>query len=133
MATRGRGVLKTRTKDQAKDTGMAMVLLLLLLAVILRVDVLVTAAIVVLVVAMAVPNLFRPLAVVWFGGAELLGTVISRVFLTVVFFVVITPVGLLRRVMGKDTLLLRRFHSDKESVMQVRDYTFSAADLERPY
>jgi len=125
--------LKARTKEEAKDTGMAVVLLLLLLALILHLNVLVPIAIVALVIAMIVPNFFRPLAVVWLGIAELLGIFMSRLFLTIAFFVVITPIGLLRRLFGSDPLLLRLFKSNEKSVMKVRNYTFTASDLENPF
>jgi uncharacterized membrane protein YgdD (TMEM256/DUF423 family) len=124
---------KPRTKEQAKDTGMALVLLLLLLALILRVHVLLPIAVGVLVLAMTVPNIFRPAASLWFGGSELLGTLFSRVFLTITFFVIITPIGLVRRLLGKDNLLLRDFKSSEKSVMKVRNYTFTGSDLENPY
>jgi hypothetical protein len=125
--------LRARTKEQAKDTGMALVLLLLLLALILHLSVLIPIAIVLLVIDMLVPSLFRPLAIVWFGGSELLGNLMSRVLLTIAFLVIITPIGLIRRILGKDTLLLRLFKSNEESVMKVRNHTFSASDLENPF
>ncbi len=50
-----------------------------------------------------------------------------------VFALVITPIGLVRRALGKDSLRLRAFRAGNESVMTVRNHTFTAADLEKPY
>ena len=91
------------------------------------------AALIVHVVNMTVPQVFRPVAIVWFGLAHLLGAVASRVLMFVVFALVVTPIGLLRRALGKDSLRLRAFRSGDESVMVVRNHTFSAGDLEKPY
>jgi hypothetical protein len=121
------------TKDQCRDTGMAMVLLLLILGITLKRDALVLGALVLQVVVMTVPLIFAPIAVIWLGLSHLLGTVMSRVVLTVVFFLVVTPVGLLRRLLGKDSLRVRAFKAGDESVMLARNHLCSGADLERPY
>jgi len=58
---------------------------------------------------------------------------VSRILLTLVFFVVVLPVGLFRRAAGKDSLQLARFHQGRESVMRVRDHIFGPADIDKPY
>jgi hypothetical protein len=121
------------TKDQCRDTGMAMVLLLLIFSIILKRNELVLDALVLQVIAMSVPRIFAPIAVVWLGLSHLLGAVLSRVLLTVIFFLVVTPIGLIRRVLGKDSLRLRGFKASDASVMLPRNHIFSGADLERPY
>ncbi len=50
------------------------------------------------------PRLFRPLYRVWMGLALVLGFVMTRVLLTLVFFLAVTPIGLLLRLFGKDPL-----------------------------
>jgi hypothetical protein len=82
---------------------------------------------------MIVPQVFGPVAIVWFGLAHLLGAVTSRVLMLVVFALIVTPIGLVRRVLGKDSLRLRAFRAGPESVMVVRNHTFTAGDLEKPY
>jgi len=123
----------TITRDQSRDTGMAMVLLLLLALLKWGRSELLVAALIVHVVNMIVPHVFRPVAIAWFGLAHLLGAVASRVLMCVVFALVVTPIGLLRRVLGKDSLRLRAFRSGYDSVMVVRNHRFTAGDLEKPY
>jgi hypothetical protein len=123
----------TITRDQSRDTGMAMVLLLVLALLKWGRNELLIAALIVHVVNMIVPQVFRPVAIAWFGLARLLGAVASRVLMFVVFALVVTPIGLLRRALGKDSLRLRAFRSGDESVMLVRNHTFTASDLEKPY
>jgi len=123
----------TITRDQSRDTGMAMVLLLLLALLKWGRNELLIAALIVHVVNMIVPQVFRPVAIAWFGLAHLLGAVASRVLMFVVFALVVTPIGLLRRALGKDSLRLRGFRSGNDSVMVVRNHTFTASDLEKPY
>src|SRR5688500_16824230 len=123
----------TITRDQSRDTGMAMVLLLLLALLKWGRSELLIAALIVHIVNMVAPQVFRPVAIVWFGLAHLLGSVASRVLMFVVFALVVTPIGLLGRALGKDSLRLRAFRSGDESVMTVRNHTFTAGDLEKPY
>ena len=122
------------TKEQSKDTGMAMVLLLLLFGVFFfKRDTLVNAAIVVLLINMIYPAVYRPVAIVWLGLSHLLGMVVSKIVLALVFFVVVTPVGLARKILGKDSLRLKGFKAGEESVMSVRNHTFVGRDIEKPY
>lgn len=124
---------KQITKDQSRDTGMAMVLLALLLGFLTDVAVFFPVATVLLVITMAVPPVFRPIAFVWLGISHFLGTIVSRILLTAVFFVVVLPVGLLRRAMGMDSLQLKKFGRGKESVMKVRDHVYAPSDVDKPY
>lgn len=121
------------TKEQSRDTGMAMVLLLLLAFAFRRRAEFVYAAMALHVLNMLAPQLFRPVAVVWLGLSHALGTVVSKIVLSIVFFLVVLPIGFLRRINGKDSLKLRVFKANDESVMIERNYTFTARDLERPY
>lgn len=121
------------TKKQSQDTGMAMVLLLLILAASRKREGYLFVAIALQVLNMTVPQMFKPVAVVWLGLSDLLGAIVSRVMLSIIFFAVITPIALLRRLFGKDSLNLRAFKASQGSVMVERNHIFVGEDLERPY
>jgi hypothetical protein len=121
------------TKDQSRDTGMAMVLLLLLIYLKTRRDGLLYAATVLHVVNMIVPRIFAPVAVLWLGLSHVLGTVMSKVLLSILYFGLVTPIGALRRLLGKDSLQLRAFKASEESAMTVRNHLFVGHDIEKPY
>jgi saxitoxin biosynthesis operon SxtJ-like protein len=121
------------SKEQSKDTGMAMVLLLLLASGSFKREILVAVAVVALVVGMVWPQIYRPVAVIWLGGTHLLGTVVSKILLTIVFFGVVTPIGLVRKFIGIDSLRLKAFKSGENSVMVIRNHTFIGQDIEKPY
>jgi len=121
------------TREQAKDTGMALVLIFILAWLFRRRDGYIGVALVLHLVTMVAPQVFRPFAVVWFGISHVMGAFASRVVLSVVFFVFVTPVGIWRRMMGADSLQLNSFGRSKESVMKARNHTYVAQDLEQPY
>jgi uncharacterized membrane protein YgdD (TMEM256/DUF423 family) len=121
------------TKDQSRDTGMAMVLLLLIVFATRKREGYLIGAIVLHVLNMVVPQMYRPVAVLWLGLSDFLGSVVSKILMSIVFFAVVTPIGILRRLLGKDSLKLRAFKASRGSVMLERNHTFVGKDLERPY
>jgi hypothetical protein len=121
------------TRDRSRDTGLALVLGLLLAHAASHRDGFATAAMLVLVATMTVPLIFKPLSVVWFGFSHVLGAVMSRIILTVVFCAVVTPIGLVRRLLGHDALQLHGFKRSDASVLRQRHHVFSGPDLEKPY
>ena len=56
---------------------------------------------------LALPKVLKPVYVGWMALALALGFVVSQVILTAFFFLVITPIGLAARMLGKDFLRLR--------------------------
>ena len=118
---------------RARDAGMALTLIALLLAYFMSDQLFLGLGIVLMIVNMSVPRVFKPFARVWFGLSHLLGTVMSRLILSLVFFLMVMPVGLLRRLMGKDSLNLNKWKQGKDSVYMVRDITFTKDNIEKPY
>lgn len=121
------------TKDQSRDTGMAMVLLFLLIAASRKKEGYLFVAMILQVVNMTVPKVYKPVAVFWLGLSDLMGSVMSRVLLSIVFFGVVTPIAVFRRLLGRDSLKLRAFKASKASVMVERNHSFVAQDLNTPY
>jgi hypothetical protein len=123
----------TITRDQSRDTGMALVLVLLLAYWKFERSELVAAAAILHLVNMVVPQVFWPAGIVWFGLSHLIGVVMTRVLLTLVYGLVVMPIGLIRRGLKKDSLRLRAFKADEASVMVERNHLFTSADLDRPF
>jgi len=119
--------------NQAKDTGMAMVLILLLVAHFWEIPGLIVWAIGVLLLVMIWPPLFSPLARVWFGLSHIMGTVASKVLLTLVFAIITTPMGVVRRIFGADAMRMKGWKKGTGSVMVERDHLFTSEDLDKPY
>jgi hypothetical protein len=121
------------SKEQAKDAGMAVVLILLLLGIFLKQRVFYPYAAAALAVNMILPGIYKPFAVIWFGIANFLGTIMSKVLLTIVYILLVVPIGLLRRLLGKDSLQLKKFKKNGSSVFRERDHLFQSTDIENPY
>jgi hypothetical protein len=118
---------------RARDTGMAMVLILLLIELFVGSGLYFKIAIPVLILNMIVPQAFIPLAYLWFGLAQLIGTVVSKILLFLVFSIFVLPVALIRKMAGKDSLMLKKWNKDLESVFKTRNHQFTSSDIEKPY
>lgn len=107
-------------KKELTDSGLAFLLLTLLSGIWFPVNVVLKIAIAETLILLMAPVLFWPFAFLWLNFSDLLGWVMSKVILTVVFIFVVCPVGLFRKVMGKDALLLTKFKKSDRSVFSDR-------------
>lgn len=112
---------------------MAAVLILLLITWFTANIAWVIPAIVALILTMTVPVIFKPLSVLWFGLANALGHVVSTLILSILFFVVLMPIGLIRKMGGADALRLKDWRNGDASAFVVREHLYTAEDLEKPY
>ena len=60
-----------------------------------------------LVLGLLNSKILAPLNKLWFKFGIFLGKIISPIILGIIFFLVVTPIGLLMRLFGKDVLNLR--------------------------
>lgn len=120
-------------KNRARDTGLAITLILILAAIFAEDMRIVVPAAGSLFLSMAIPMVFSPLAPIWFGLSEVIGLVMSRVILTILYFCILLPLGIARRISGADPLALKSWRSGKKSVFINQDSPFEADDLTKPF
>ena len=79
-----------------------------------------------------VPKALFPIEWVWMKFAKTLGFVMNHVILTITFFLVITPIGLIMRLAGKDLLKLK-FDKNAESYWIKTEPDGPATRPDKPY
>ena len=82
-------------------------------------------AIIFLTLGLMNSKILRPLNILWFKFGMLLGSIIAPIVMGFIFFVVITPTGLIMKIMGKD-LLNNKYDNKKKSYWLERDKTKSS-------
>lgn len=80
-------------------------------------------------ITILVPALFYPFAFLWFGFSRILGNISSTILLSLIFWFVVTPMGLFRRLLGKDNLRIKQFKKGNHSVFTDRNHQYTAADM----
>ena len=64
-------------------------------------------ALIFLVLGILNSNILSPLNKLWFKFGIFLGKIISPIIMGIIFFLVVTPIGLIMRLIGKDVLNLK--------------------------
>ena len=64
-------------------------------------------AIIFLTLALVKPQILNPLTKLWIKFGELIGKFISPIVIGLIYFVILTPIGLLMRIFNKDLLNLK--------------------------
>ena len=125
--------IKKITLLQCRDTCLALTFLLLLIWLFTKNAYLVYAAMLLLLIGMIVPISMKPLAWVWFGLSHLLGQVMSRILFGIVYLLLVLPMGVIRRLLGKDSLRLKLWKQNDALCFVERQHVFTAEDLQNPY
>ena len=60
-----------------------------------------------LVLGLLNSKLLNPLNIVWVKFGELLGIIIAPIVMAIIYFIIVTPIGLFMRLIGKDLLNLK--------------------------
>ncbi len=87
----------------------------------------------VLIAAMVVPLLFRGPALLWWNFSYILSLVMSRILLGIVFFAFVTPIALVRNLLGHDTFQRKKWKRDSKSVFTERNHLYADTDLKNPF
>ena len=79
------------------------------------------------------PKVLAPLQKAWMILAVILGFFMSRVILTILFYLVVTPIGLIAKLAGKDFLDMK-IDRNRKSYWHIRDEKeYSKIDTERQF
>ena len=60
-----------------------------------------------LVLGLLNSKLLNPLNIVWVKFGELLGRIIAPIVMAIIYFIIVTPIGLFMRLIGKDLLNIK--------------------------
>jgi len=121
------------SKKKCIDSGIVLALLLILMGLILNQTLLFKISIGILILTIIYPIIFKPFAYLWFGLAKILGLVVPKILLTIIFFVFVYLVGIIWKLIGKDPLKLNQWKRDDSSVMETVNHTYTQEDLKDPY
>ena len=67
-----------------------------------------------------IPTSLKPIYIFWMAFSAILGWIMTRLILSLLFYVIITPIGVLLKIIGKDLLELKK-RAINESYWNKRD------------
>jgi len=121
------------SKEQCSSFGQVCVLFMLLLYLLHPGKAWIVAGAFLLLVNILFPLVFYPFAWVWFLLGKWMGNITSSVILSIIFLIVVMPVGFIRKLRGKDPLRLLEFKKGKHSVFKDRHHEFVPEDLKHGF
>ena len=116
---------------RSKETVLVITVGFLALHMIFKVRLFLTLSLVIGLAGILSSWLSEKIHFLWMGLSLLLGKVSNGILLTLVFFLVLTPVGLFRRLFKKSSMTL--VDRDQESNFTDRDHSFTKQDLEKTW
>ena len=123
----------TFTRKENTDSGMALTLILIFGGLWFHSEYFYKAAFVVVLLTMIVPSSIYPFTITWLNFSDLFGRIMSKIILSILYFLILFPTAVIRKAMGKDTLLLKSFKKSTQSVFIERNHIFSKSDLHNPF
>jgi len=129
--------------SQMKDSGMAFALICFFLGIVLKSNIWLISGIALQLINMVNSKFFHFPAIFWFSLANLLGFITSKILLTLIFCIVILPIGSTRRLFSHskknrsenklDSLKLLQWKYSNDSVFKTRDHIYTKKDIANPY
>jgi len=100
---------------------------LLLLWFLFEIKLLLIIAFVIGIIALFIEPVAKGIAWFWYKIADLLGLVISKIILTIIYYALLFPIALLYRLFNKDQLQLKK---KPDTYWVNRNHKYSAKDME---
>ena len=124
-------IIFSMTDKWIKDTGIVSAFIFLILGFRYGKEFFVVSGIL-LLLAILVPKVFYPVAFPWLKFIEILNLVMPKIFFGAVFFIVIFPIGRLKRLVSGDTLMVNNW-KQIDSVFRDRKHIYTKLDIQTPY
>jgi len=119
-----------KLRIQELETLMVFALFFVVLALVMRRIYFVYFAMVMLVIGLFIRPLARIVTKIWLTIAEVLGSINSRIVLTLVFYFFLTPIAFVCRRFYKNPLNAQLSQKTR-SHFNIREHTYARDDLER--
>ena len=100
-------------KNDLRKFGITVGIILMMIAGFLffnkieSIQMLLTIGIVLFLLSVLIPGFLKPIYWVWMIFATIIGWIMTRVILSLLYFLIVTPIGLISRIFGKQFLELK--------------------------
>ncbi len=120
-------------RERTLETMLVITVGLLVMYLIFKKPWLLTASVVLGLVGIFSDWLSEKITLGWMKIAEVLGRINAAVLLSIVFFLFVTPIAFLRKILSKGDLLRLNDARKTPSLYEERNHAYEAKDLESPW
>jgi hypothetical protein len=121
------------TKEMRKDTGIVFGLVMLYIGIVAENSLLLKLSFAVFLSSILIPAIFTYPAVVWFKISEILGFIVSKIVLAVIYLIVVLPVSFIRKIFGSDPMMINNFGKSDKGTWTKREHQYSNYDFIKPF
>ena len=121
------------TDLETRESVLAILLILLICHWLTEANAFLYIMLAAILLGMLTPALFRPFANLWYSLGALLGNVVSKLIISMLFLFVVIPVGMARKLSNYDPLGLKKWRDSQASVFIICEHRFHADDFDNPY
>ncbi len=88
---------------------------------------------IVMLIGFIAPIILKPIYIMWMALAVVLGFISTRIILAILFYLVITPIGIVFRIMGKDLLNTKLDKNAKSYWLKRENGEYEKIETERQF
>ena len=81
------------------------------------------------IISFPFPKMKKAVHVIWVKFGEIIGWFMHRIILGILFYLILTPIALLKKILGNDSLQINR--KGRDSTFQTRKHLFTPKDMEK--
>lgn len=118
-------------REKNLETMLVLVLMSMVLFLLLKITLILFVGLVLACIALLAKKTSGLIAGAWMRLSQGLGSLISKILLTLVFFLLLLPIALLAKLFGHNALSLSRTNQD--SYFIVRHHRFTDQDMKNPW
>ncbi len=115
-------------KEKTTETILALVVALVIFGVVYKLKILLLSAIGLGLLGLFIKPVAELIHVAWMKFSELLGAITSKILLSLIFYLFISPIAFFFRLFNKNALLLK---NQENSTFHERNHVFVKKDFER--
>lgn len=119
------------SQEKKYETILAIVLGLLVISLFTNAKALVIASAILAFVGLMIPMVSGWITWLWLKISHVMGWVMSKVIMSIVFYLVLFPISVLAKLSKKDQLKLKK--SNEPTYYTTRNYQYSPEELENPW
>lgn len=121
------------TKEMRKDTGIVFGLIMLYVGITTENSLLLKISFLVFLLSVIVPSIYSYPAIVWFKISEILGFIVSKAVLAIIYIIVVLPVSVIRKLSGSDSMKIKNFGNSDQGTWTKREHMYSNSDFIKPF
>jgi hypothetical protein len=117
-------------KEKVFETMLTLVTASIIGSVVFKLKILITIAVIIGLIGLFIKPLSELISKLWLKFSEIIGSISSKILLSIIYFVFLVPIAILYRIFNKDSLMIK---NGNKSTFCKRNHKYVKDDFENPW